>query len=149
MTTNLLQLKPLQNSFYEVIFRRLKRLDVVVLCEGTSEAEVVKRVLSRFRIHGVSVGVTDCEGIENVPRITWAMLTLVRISRRLSAIVVVIDAEALRTDERARSIVKSLTSKQKELGIMIGGFKQHPNCDQVYEIGVKVGGRVFRVVNSS
>jgi len=43
MTANLLQLKPLQNSFYEAIFRRLECLDVVILYKGVSQAEVVKR----------------------------------------------------------------------------------------------------------
>jgi hypothetical protein len=43
----LLQLKPREESFYSIVFNKLPRLDIIVLCEGRTEVKVVKKSYSK------------------------------------------------------------------------------------------------------
>jgi hypothetical protein len=143
---SVVQLKPLQDSFYDIVQRKLPRLDVLVLCEGRSDVEVAKEVLRGVLevaepLGGVSVGFTDCEGIGNVPTMTNVVLSLARVSRRLRGLAVVIDADEYSVDDRVRGVVDSLTSRGRELGVRVSVPQGSGRLDQVYLLEVSVDRR--------
>jgi len=104
----LVQLKPRHEAFYGFVFDKLTRLNALILCEGKTEAEVVKEITKKLGVlsQGFSVGVTDCEGIDVVPRMTSAVLALTKLSRKLKVVVVIIDAEDMDVEGRMRRITK-------------------------------------------
>jgi len=88
----------------------------IILCEGSTEAEVVKAVNRRLNILNgkVRVAVTDCEGINTLrrkilPLIISLITTKVIIKAKILGIV--LDAEDLSPNERMRSIMDSLRSR--------------------------------------
>jgi hypothetical protein len=87
MGVDVIQLKLLRESFYVIVFGKLAPLSAVVLCEGHSDAEVVKRILKKMESEGViggislKVGFTDVGGKDNVPKMLDAILSLTRSSR--------------------------------------------------------------------
>lgn len=131
----LIQLKPLQESFYTFVFQRLRKLEAVILCEGVTEVEIVKEIVRKLGIElGVAMGVTDCEGIDNVPRVVIAIVTLTKLARKLRKIGVIVDAEDLDLESRARNIVNSLRAR----GLSADELRQVGRCSQVYVTRVGV-----------
>jgi len=136
------QLKPHYEAFYRFVFNRLMKLDALILCEGRTETEVVKRIAEKLGIslREFSVGVTDCEGIEVVPRMTSAVLALAKLSRRLKVMVVVIDAENMDVESRLRSFTNSLKAKGAQTST------PSPINEQVYSIKVTVENRTLVMI---
>ena len=138
----LVQLKPHHEAFYRFVFDRLMRLNALILCEGKTEVEVVKRIAEKLGVslQDFSVGVTDCEGIEVVPKMTSAILVLARLSRRLKVMVVIIDAEDMNVEDRVRSFTDSLGAR----GARVSNLS--PIDDQVYFVRVTVEDRTLAMV---
>jgi DNA-binding Lrp family transcriptional regulator len=148
MGVDVIQLKPHQEYFYVIVFKKLAPLSAVVLCEGQSDAEVTKRILKKMESEGVirgislKVGFTDVGGRDNVPTMLDAILSLTRSSRRLKDIVVVIDGDEYSVDDRVESIVDSLTSR----GALIEGLQRDDVSNQVYISRVTVDRRSLRLL---
>jgi hypothetical protein len=148
MGISVVQLKPLQESFYVIVFKKLAPLNAVVLCEGHSDAEVAKRILKKMESEGVIGGIslkvrfTDVGGRDNVPKMLDAVLSLARSSRRLKDIVVLVDGDEYSVDDRVRSIVNSLASR----GARVEGLQRDSVCNQVYISRITVGGRSLRLL---
>mgnify|MGYP000371378465 CR=1 FL=1 len=77
-----LQLKPAEQLFLKMA-RDLMRLDALVLCEGTRDAELFKLVAGE---PGMRLGVTDCGGIREVYEVGRYVADLARLSRRLKSL---------------------------------------------------------------
>jgi len=78
------QLKPSKDSFYTYVFSGVKRFDALMLCEGRSDAEVVKEMMRKLGIKGSkSLAITGCEGISKLYGIAAATALLTRISRKI------------------------------------------------------------------
>jgi len=108
----LIQLKPLKESFYIMVFDKLAKLDSIVLCEGKTEVETVKHVVEKTGLKvNLDVGLADCEGITVVPRIVQAIAALAKIARKIRSIGVLVDSEKQTYYERVNSIINSLRAK--------------------------------------
>ena len=138
----LVQLKPHHEAFYRFVFDKLMRLNALILCEGKTEVEVVKKIAEKLRVslQDFSVGVTDCEGIEVVPQMTSAVLVLARLSRKLKVMVVIIDAEDMNIEDKIRSFADSLRAR----GAQVSNLS--PIDDQVYSVKVTVEDRTLAMV---
>ncbi len=142
----LVQLKPHHEAFYRFVFDKLMRLNALILCEGKTEVEVVKKIAEKLGIslQDFSVGVTDCEEIEVVSRMTSAVLALARLSRRLKVMVVIIDAEDMNVKDRIRSFVDGLRARGTQIGVQV--FNPSPINDQVYSVKVIVENRTLAMI---
>jgi len=107
------------DAFTELI-SRFRRAHAIILCEGSTEVEVVKAVNKRLDILDgeVRVAITDCEGIntlrrEVLPSIIGLISTKVITKARILG--VVLDAEDLSPNERVRSVVNGLRSRNVSL----------------------------------
>ncbi len=108
----LIQLKPRENSLIEILFRKLPRVDALVLCEGKTESEVVKTIIKKLKFDVKKVvGVTDCEGINTLYSISSVMVVLTKLFKRIKTLGVVLDSEKLTVQERIKSFVDSLRAK--------------------------------------
>ena len=126
----IVQLKPRSEAFSAFIFRGLKRLDAIVLCEGKTEVEVYKAVLRRLDIElPGALGVTDCEGLAAVPRIAAATALLAALARKLKTIAVIVDAERWTYRKRFESFLDSLRS----VGALEVAHEVRTHHAQVYE----------------
>jgi len=107
----LIQLKPYEESFYNILFRKLGKLDFLILCEGKTEAEIFKALFKELRmsIPG-EIGVTDAEGIDTLYELSRVMLNLTKIFRKVKKLDVLVDAENMGIEERVKSLVNSLRS---------------------------------------
>ena len=138
----LVQLKPHHEAFYRFVFDKLMRLNVLILCEGKTEVEVVKKIAEKLGIslQDFSVGVTDCEGIEVVSRMTSSVLALARLSRRLKVMVVIIDAEDMNVKDRIRSFADGLRARGARVS------NPSPIDDQVYSVKITVENRALAMI---
>ena len=123
----LIQLKPLEESFYIMVFDKLAKLDSIVLCEGKTEVETVKHVVEKlgFKVD-LNVGLADYEGIRVVPRIVQAIAALAKIARKIRSIGVLVDSEKQTYYERVNSVIDSLRAKNinVEKPTPLGGSRQ-------------------------
>jgi len=146
MSTVLLQLKPREESFYEILFKKLERLDVVVLCEGRSDVEVAKSVFrklaSEIESTRVSMGFTNVEGRENIPYIAVVVFALSKLYRKLKSIVVVIDADEFSVEERVKSIIDSLRAR----GVQVEEFTRDSINPQVYTLSTVLNNRYLKLI---
>jgi len=138
----LIQLKPSEETFNKLVFDKFKRLDVVLLCEGGTEVKVVKALIRKLGIEvRLVLGLTDCEGIDLVPQLTGVIALLARVSRKLKALLVLVNAETMDFIDRVRSIVNSLS---KEL--QVDEPQPLAECDHVFQLRIKVDSRVLPLV---
>ena len=130
----MLQLKPYEESFYGIIYGRLKRLDVVILCEGKRDAEILKAVAEKTGLKTkLTVGVTDCEGVSKVYDMLAVLSLIVVMVRKVKRIGVLIDSNKMKVEERVRSIADSLASKGVKVSDPI------KVCDQTYQMSASRG----------
>jgi hypothetical protein len=85
------------------------------------------------------MGITDCEGIDNIPGMAQAITSLAKVSVKLKTMIVIADAEDLSVDVRVQSIIDSLRSK----GASISDLQPLMECNQVYRANMRVEGRVI------
>lgn len=139
----LIQLKPSEEVFSELVFNRLVRLDAILLCEGKTEVEVVKAIIKKLDIKIKStLGLTDCEGIEQIPKLASVIALLARISRKLKALMVLVDAENLDFIDRAKSITNSLRSKE----LQTTSLQSSAYCNNVFELQIKTNSRILPLI---
>jgi len=142
VATDILQLKPREESFYKILFEKLKKIDIIVLGEGQSDVEVSKAVFNK--LIGASnrfvIGFTDCEGFENVEYMAKIIARLVGLLRKLKGMIIVVDADEYTAEARVKGIVDSL----KSIGIVIGDVKTH--SEQVFETEVRSNNRILKLI---
>uniref|UniRef100_A0A7C1GA58 Uncharacterized protein n=1 Tax=Thermofilum adornatum TaxID=1365176 RepID=A0A7C1GA58_9CREN len=149
---HILQLKPHQESFYKVIHDKIKGLDAIVLCEGASDTEVAKKILRKIEKKLPKtdkqpvIAFTDAEGKENIPLLASALLLLSKLSRKLKAIVVIIDADEDTAEKRTRSLVDSILSRKGDLQLKLSGTKRDNTSSQVFMSNIHVNGRKIRLI---
>jgi len=111
MLSNVYQLEPTGDTFYNFIFQKLKAIDIVIICEGTIDKKVVKKIMSISEINtNVKVGIINAGGIDLAYDIATIIASLANIARKLKYIGVLIDAESFTIDERVVSLLNSLRS---------------------------------------
>lgn len=109
------QLKPLEESFFRIIHNRMPKFSALILCEGKSDAEIIKAVARKQDIELINVAITDCGGVENIPEIASAIASLARLSRRLELLATVIDLDDKTCSERFQSLVNSLNARDTQV----------------------------------
>jgi len=92
------QLKPAERSFIDMA-RDLLHFDAIVLCEGLSDAELLKMVAGGPE---ANLAITDCGGVRGIYEIGRYVVALARLSRRLKALGVLVNADELRRLAHAR-----------------------------------------------
>ena len=108
------QLKPLEDSFYDLASRKLARLDCIILGEGKGEVKVFKEYLRRINIEiEFELGLTDCEGIDTLYEIAKTISILARIKRKIKVIAMIVDSESFSKEDRVKSVVDSLGKEFK------------------------------------
>jgi hypothetical protein len=138
------QLKPREEAFMKILMD-VKRLDIIVICEGRSDVEVYKSVLRKLASgveRKVSIGFTDAEGLDNIPELATAIATLSKHSRKLKALVIAIDADEYRAEDRASGLVDSLKAR----GIVVESFEKRGLYDQVYVVNISSNGRRLKAL---
>lgn len=131
--TEILQLKPKENSFYKMARDVTGRLEVIFLCEGKRDSEVLKSVASKVFNPQKGLAVTDCEGKDAITEIAVYIATLATVSRTLRDVPIIIDADKQKPKDRAESICNSLRAR-------VGGVELVKISGDVFEIrsGFKV-----------
>ena len=110
------QLKPYKDSFYTFVYSGVKRFDALILCEGRTDAEVIKELIRKLGIGGKkSLAITDCEGINKLYDVAAVIALLFRIFRKVKVLAVIIDADRFGVKERLDSLTNSLSSKGLEV----------------------------------
>ena len=105
----LLQLKPKENAFYEMAKSIKGKLDIIFVCEGKRDAEILKGVLSKvFGTTDKNLAVTDCEGKDSVKEIAKDIIALSSVSKHLKAVPIIIDADDDTPAKRAESLSNSI-----------------------------------------
>jgi len=105
----LVQLKPSEASLMEFIHAGRKHFDVFILCEGYTDAEVIKRVVSKLNISGEKyIAITNAEGLENLYILAATIISMLRLFRRVKVLTLIVDADRMKIEDRVRSIVDSL-----------------------------------------
>jgi hypothetical protein len=81
-------------------------------------------------------------GLSHTPEIATAIATLFKHSRRLKTLVIAIDADEYKAEDRASGLVDSLRAH----GIVVEGFERHSLYDQVYAVNISSNGRGLKVL---
>jgi len=114
----ILQLKPKENAFYKMARNVIgRKLDVIFVCEGKRDSEVLKGLISKISIER-NLAVTDCEGKDAISEVTMYIATLASVSRTLKAVSIIIDADEYAPVDRARSILNSLRSRIRDVELI-------------------------------
>ncbi|MHA1506470.1 MAG: DUF3226 domain-containing protein [Candidatus Asgardarchaeia archaeon] len=130
----LVQLKPSEESFTSFVLNRLKRLDVILLCEGRTEVEIIKAVVKKLDVEvKLHIGLTDCEGIDALPRLASTVALLANLSRKLKVLSVLVDAETMNFIDRVNNIISSLRAKK----LWTTSPQPIAKCDQVFQLYIK------------
>ena len=107
----IVQLKPKENSFYELSKIVKKGIDAIILCEGKRDVNVLKGILLKFfEDLDKVVAIADCESKDSVMDFAKDVVVLSSMSRRLKTIAVVIDADEYTPEKRAESVKNSMQS---------------------------------------
>jgi len=107
-----LQLKPKESSFFQMAKNVTgRRLDIIFVCEGKRDSEVLKGVIGKIFESTKNMAVTDCEGKDAVTEVAKDIAALASVSRTLKTLPIVIDADNYSPVERARAIANSLQAR--------------------------------------
>ncbi|MHA1589580.1 MAG: DUF3226 domain-containing protein [Candidatus Njordarchaeales archaeon] len=110
------QLKPYEESFTVMARDLTKKFDCIILCEGKSDAEILKILNRRLNLQlGDNVAVTHAEGIKNLLELAKYISALARISRRLKLIGILIDLDNETPSNRFQRIKNSLNAVELDL----------------------------------
>jgi len=152
MRAVVLQLKPHQESFYRVVHDKIRSLDAIVLCEGASDTEAAKKILQKMKETQPKTAVqqvvafTDAGGKENIPLLADALLALLKLSRKLRTIAVIMDAEESTAERRAKSFIDSLLSRKGDLQLQLAELQKDSACSQVFTCNIRVNGRNLKLI---
>jgi hypothetical protein len=98
------------------LLSRVRRVNTIVLCEGSRDAEVFKAVARRlgFTERLGDVAVTDAEGVNTLRRDllpTLVALIAGKVVSRPKPIAVIVDSDRFKAEERAKALVDALRSR--------------------------------------
>lgn len=111
---HLIQLKPMRESFFEFCKKALK-FNSILICEGKSDSELVKVLSKKIGVDLKGVGITDCEGVNNLTEIVGYIISLSKISKRVKKLIVLIDMDEYSPEDRIESLENALRSKGLDL----------------------------------
>lgn len=147
----IIQLKAI-DSFVKLI-SQFEKADILILCEGQHDVEIFKMISKRLthikHFEKINVAITDAEGLNLLKRhMLPSTLALIigKVVRRVKSVVVIVDAEELRPEERVESFVNSLRSREYE----VRSEQLEQLCYQVWRLHLSVEERkilMFIVVN--
>ncbi len=124
----LVQLKPQEESFFTIIYGKLRKLDALILCEGETEVKVIKTIIEKLGIKiPKTIGVTECSGINTVYNMTAIITLLLNLFRKVKALGILIDSEQMTVKERVESLINSIKARE----FNIKDIK--PICNQTYQ----------------
>jgi 5S rRNA maturation endonuclease (ribonuclease M5) len=107
----ILQLKPKEQTFYQMARNLTKKLKIIMLCEGKEDVETLKALIAKIEIPCRNIGITDCEGISTLKEIAVYIATLARIARKLEKIALVVDADEQTVEQRFQSLLEFLKAR--------------------------------------
>lgn len=112
------------------------------MCGGKIDAEIIKliysRILANLELEKIkSIAISDCEGIDKLYGLIRAIALLARLSRRLSSLAVIVDADQFTFEERFRSLVNSLNS----VGLDVGVSNDYVVNERVFKALVNIDGK--------
>jgi len=94
----------------------MKTCEVFILCEGRSDAEIIKLLISKLGFEFVkNIVITDCEGRDKLYEIASIVVLLTRLFRRVRSLAIIIDADNMEFKARLQSFLNSLRSKGFEV----------------------------------
>jgi len=135
----ILQLKPKENAFYEMARRIRNKIDIIFVCEGKRDTEVLKGVLSKvFRTTDKNLAVTDCEGKDSVKEIAKDIIALSSVSKHLKTVSIIIDADDNTPVKRAESLSNSIRATTRFTDVEIFEISEDIFELQSQEFRVKV-----------
>ncbi len=138
-STDVIQLDPFSEPFYEIAKNATVRLSAIIICEGLTEAEIVKKLKAKLNIkYGGTIGVWHGGGQPNIYELIDYVMVLARLSKHVKAIGLVIDAEDKDLNEKYRQIYGYLVRKSGEYGI---SSIEEVSCNQGFYL-VKVRIRI-------
>lgn len=110
----MIQLKA-SSSFVELL-SSVKRVEAVILCEGSTDAEALKALANRLGLAQdlKNVAITDAEGVNTLREsVLPALLALIagKVISKPKPIAVIVDADDLRPEARARGLLDALRSR--------------------------------------
>ncbi|RLF21592.1 MAG: hypothetical protein DRN15_10900 [Thermoprotei archaeon] len=111
-----LNLKPYAESFLEIL-RSVRRVNVIVLCEGARDAETLKIVARRLGLEDHDVAITDCEGINTLRRDllpTVLALIIGKVVHKAKIVATLIDSNELSIEDRFRGFIDGVKSRGYE-----------------------------------
>ncbi len=112
----IMQLKPSERSYETFVLSDVKSFKVFILCEGRTESEVLKILYKRLGFSiDKPIAISDCGGINKVYGIAQSIALIANLSRKLSVLAVVVDADELEFNGRFNSLVNSLRSQGIEV----------------------------------
>ncbi|MCD6514831.1 MAG: hypothetical protein J7L07_07895 [Candidatus Odinarchaeota archaeon] len=133
----IIQLKPSDVSFTEFLFNKLKKLDIILLCEGKTDVETVKAIVDKLNIEiNLTIGITDCEGIDKVIPLTNAIILLARLSRKMKKLAILVNVETMDFEDRVKSIADSLNAHN----LTVSELKRSAENESVFTLKIKPDG---------
>ncbi|MCD6489102.1 MAG: hypothetical protein J7K21_07770, partial [Desulfurococcales archaeon] len=136
------QLKPMEEGFFYFIFNRLKPMSTVILCEGDTDVKILKAVIKKLGLVLDSTGITDCEGVNNEPKIIWAIISLTAVARKLENIIAIVDADEDDYYTKTIKIIDSLRSR----GINMDNIEPVKCSKQVFKTTVKTSKNINLII---
>ncbi|OYT37308.1 MAG: hypothetical protein B6U89_07525 [Desulfurococcales archaeon ex4484_58] len=135
MESNIVQLKPYEEAFYSMA-RRIRRLDSIIVCEGKSDAKILKSIVKKIGVEcRVTIGVSHGEGQPSVDELVEYVIVLSRLSKRLRSIGLVINSEELTPHNKYLRIINKLERRRSDMGF-----------SSIEEIVVKENFYVLRII---
>ncbi len=105
-----------EESFEMFVFRKLRALKSIILCEGVTEKMVIKRIVKKLQLDIRSaVGIIECGGIPHIYDYTSIISLLISIARKIHNIGVVVDGEDMDPQQRVESLISSIRARGIEV----------------------------------
>lgn len=101
-----IQLKPREESFLALSKDLKRKFEAIVLCEGETDVKILKAVTEKIGVEAkLSIGVTDCGGIENLKDLAQTISSLMGLSRRLKTLAIIIDMNDRTPGQRVQELM--------------------------------------------
>lgn len=139
---SIIQLKPKEQTFYQMARNLTKKLKIIMLCEGKEDVETFKALITKIKIPCRNVGITDCEGISTLKEIAAYIATLARIARKLEKIALVVDADEQPVEQRVKSLLKSLQARGLNIKETL------PISESLYKIKIDSNNLVLKIAGN-
>ena len=97
----------------------LKKIDYLIIVEGNVEAKLVKHIMSEFISIEADIGISNAKGIDNVKYMIQVITTLIKLTKKIKAVGIIIDAERKNPKERFESIINSLRAQHGKKAVEI------------------------------